>query len=374
MRTKLPDADELLDLAGLIYASALDPSKATDSLRALETCFDMAGSQIFTFDRASGVILESQMCAAVHRTLSDDYLNHWGNVDPRVPMLASLPSGTAAACHYWFDDRFVSGNDYYQDFLIPAGFRWAAGGVFDAGDGATTVVAGLRAPDQPHFDEATIHLLGCLLPHIQRAGVLRQRVQHRAALAAAPPGLVECMPMPSFIVDDRSRVVLANRAFTDDLDGLPLRLVGSWLRFDSAALQDEWSTRLRAVFTKRSATSLNAQVGAGNCYRMHIVPWQALAATADSTERRLALVMMDALPSPRQVPDFEAFCNAAHLTVAEREVLGLIAKGLSAKAIARARGASGNTVRNQIARILDKTSCGSQRELVTRLGGLQSSD
>jgi DNA-binding CsgD family transcriptional regulator len=370
MRSKPPDTEELLHLAGLVYASVLDPSKTTDTLGALEDCFDLAGSQIFTFHRETGTILESQMCAAVHRTLSDDYLNHWGNVDPRVPMLASLSSCTAAACHHWFDDRFVSGNAYYQDFLIPAGFRWAAGGVFDAGDGATTVVAGLRATDQPHFDEPTIRLLGCLLPHMQRAGVLRQRVQHHAASAAAPPGLVGSMPMPSFIVDDRSRVVLANQAFHDGLSRLPLRLVGSWLRFELEALQHEWSVRLRNVFANRSAASLDAQLKDGGVCRMHIVPWQALAAAADGTEQRLALVMMDPLPGAHRAPDFERFCAAARLTAAERQVLGLIVQGQSAKAIARTRGASGHTVRNQIARILEKTGCRSQRELVTRLSGL----
>lgn len=374
MRSRPPATDELLHLAGLVYASALDPSKTADSLQALEHCFDLAGSQVFTFHRETGAILESQMCAAVHRTLSDDYLNHWGNVDPRVPMLAALPSGTAAACHYWFDDRFVSRNAYYQDFLIPAGFRWAAGGVFDAGDGATTVVAGLRAPDQPHFDEPTIHLLGCMLPHIQRAGVLRQRLQHRAASTAAPPGLVESMPMPSFIVDDRGRLVLANQAFHDGLSGLPVRLVGTWLRFATEDSQQEWSNRLREVLARRSATSLDARSANGSRHRMHIVPWQTLAAAVDGTEQRLALVMIDEPADGHRAPNFEQFCTAAHLTGAEREVLRLIAQGQSAKEIARARDASGHTVRNQIARILEKTDSRSQRELVTRMSGLRPHD
>lgn len=42
---------------GLIYASALEPSKTTEGLYAMEACFDMAGSQIFTFHRETGAIL-----------------------------------------------------------------------------------------------------------------------------------------------------------------------------------------------------------------------------------------------------------------------------------------------------------------------------
>ena len=84
MRKAPPSVDELLDLVGLVYASALDPAKITNSLQALKTCMDLAGSQKFTFHRESGTILDQQMCAAIHSTVRNDSLNHWGNVDPRA--------------------------------------------------------------------------------------------------------------------------------------------------------------------------------------------------------------------------------------------------------------------------------------------------
>jgi len=90
MRNKPPEIGELLNLTALIYVSVLDPSKITDSMGAMEACSGMPGPQLFTFHRDTSAILESQMCAAVHRSLSDDYLNHWGNVDPRVRTLAPI--------------------------------------------------------------------------------------------------------------------------------------------------------------------------------------------------------------------------------------------------------------------------------------------
>lgn len=371
MRSKPPDMDQLLNLTGLIYASAIEPGKTTDSLAALEEVLDMAGSQVYTFHRASGTILDSQMCAAVHRTLSDDYLNHWGYVDPRLPRLAGLPFGSAAACHDWFDERYVGGNAYYQEFLIPAGFRWATAGVFDAGDGNTTVVAGLRTPDQQPFEQDDVRLLSRLLPHFQRAGILRQRLQLSAASAAAAPDLVQHMPMPSFLIDDRGRVVLANDAFHRSLTRLPVRLAGSWLRFEQSRLQQEWHARLRVVFEYRCASTFEAHFANHQICRTHIVPWRAIAQRTDGAEQRLALVMMDEPPSSDGPSGFEECSTGARLTDAEREVLRLILQGHSAKSIARMRDVSRHTVRNQIARILEKTNNRSQRELVARLNGLK---
>jgi DNA-binding CsgD family transcriptional regulator len=58
--------------------------------------------------------------------------------------------------------------------------------------------------------------------------------------------------------------------------------------------------------------------------------------------------------------------SAAEFTAAEREVLALIARGMSNAGVARARGTAQRTVANQIAALLRKTGCGSRRELVAR--------
>ncbi len=74
-------------------ASAPDPAKTTDCRQVLETCMNLADSQIFAFHRQSGAILDSQMCAATHKTLNDDCLNqqHAGRHPARGKMCKSAP-------------------------------------------------------------------------------------------------------------------------------------------------------------------------------------------------------------------------------------------------------------------------------------------
>lgn len=57
------------------------------------------------------------------------------------------------------------------------------------------------------------------------------------------------------------------------------------------------------------------------------------------------------------------------LTVAEREVLGLVQAGLSNREIGARRGTSDRTIANQVASLLRKTGLHSRRALVARLGG-----
>jgi DNA-binding CsgD family transcriptional regulator len=67
-------------------------------------------------------------------------------------------------------------------------------------------------------------------------------------------------------------------------------------------------------------------------------------------------------PKPESLP------SRVRLTPAELEVAAGLLQGLSAKAIAKQRGASVNTVRSQIVAILDKTGHKSQRELIASFG------
>jgi DNA-binding CsgD family transcriptional regulator len=65
--------------------------------------------------------------------------------------------------------------------------------------------------------------------------------------------------------------------------------------------------------------------------------------------------------------------DLSSLTSAEREVMGLVADGLSNVDIAKRRGTSVRTVANQLAAMFKKLGVGSRSELVARYrGGGQS--
>jgi hypothetical protein len=46
-----------------------------------------------------------------------DYAAHFHTIDPNVPLLTKVPLGQWLCTHHYYDDKFVSRNEFYQDFL-----------------------------------------------------------------------------------------------------------------------------------------------------------------------------------------------------------------------------------------------------------------
>lgn len=97
---------------------------------------------------------------------------------------------------------------------------------------------------------------------------------------------------------------------------------------------------------------------------------QGLAASAGATiNDTVNLIVQDASRNVRgnvggNVRRHEAGRSGARLTAREREVLGLVAAGISNKGIARALQVSPNTVKFHIAAILEKLDASSRAEAV----------
>jgi DNA-binding CsgD family transcriptional regulator len=363
-----PDTDQLLDLVGNLYASALDPSAATEALNALCRSLGGAATQIYTYDKGSGTVLASQTNDVINEDRNDQYIRHWGALDPRPVALASLPSGGIIRCHESFDEKYVARSSFYQDFFIPNGFRWAIGGMFDSGDGTSTVVAGLRDPDAPPFEPWTEKLLAQLLPHYRRAADLHRKMLQVRTNTLDVASVIEALPAACLVVDMQGRVLFVNDAASSALAAVSSRLAGPFLRFTDMDLQAQWLAALRQVVALHVGTTIRMppRDDQSRMWSMHLAAWHGLARKTDGLERHLVIVTFE--PSERNSEmALRRLADKAGLTAAEREVLALLLDGGSTKLIARRRGSTVNTVRSQIAAILDKTGCHSQLELVAKL-------
>jgi DNA-binding CsgD family transcriptional regulator len=356
----------LLDAVGDIYASALDPDRMSDALLALTKGLASRATQMYTYDRATGVIVESSIDEALSAQGNREYVEQWALSDPAPVELAKLESGSVLRCHELFDERYVSRSAFYQDFFIPYGFRWRLGGIVHGSDGTSTVVASLRSTEQPAFDGGSARLLSMVLPHVRRASALRAKFQARAAAQSGLAAIVAHLPSPCALVDLRGRLALANPAAHAAFFELQLQLAGVHLRFVHAATQAKWLGILDLASRSLSSRSLSVRDEGGQRWNITAIAWRTLVPSCDPTEATLLLVTFE---RERRVPlsQVGTLTLGAHLSVAERETLELLTSGCSAKQIAQQRGVALNTVRNQIRSILEKTGSHSQRQLLTLL-------
>lgn len=362
----LSQIDALLEIVGDLYAGALQPEQSMTALQGMNRWLRGTSAQVISFNRDTGEVLDSQTDQSIPERLNDEYVAHWSKIDPRPKALAGLPSGQVVRCHELFDDGYVARDPYYQDFFIPAGFRWAVGGALHGDDGVSTIVANLRAPDLPHYSAQDALFVKRLLPHVRRAAAMRASFAARPSPATMIETLVGTMPQPCAVIDARAVVRTQSSSARELLPVLGISLSRGKFAFDAAAQQEQWSAVLARVRRTGLAASFAAGARDGSTWKLHVLPWRSFGLARDALDDALQLVNFERVSVPPQASAQELAARFG-LTPAETAVLVLLAKGLRAKEIARERGASPYTVRDQIASMLAKTGCGSQVELLSKL-------
>jgi DNA-binding CsgD family transcriptional regulator len=369
VETRPSSNDELLDLVGSIYASALEPVDMTQALRAVSTTVQGTFAQMLTVHRKSGRVLTSLISDGSPALVKAhwEYLSEWAAFDPRAAWLASLSSGAVARCHDHFDDAFVGASSFYQDHLIARGFRWALVGVLEVGAETSTAVMGVRSVHAPPFEAWAADSLRQLLPHVRQACLIRARLDQHTAAGASAVEMMRALPVPCLFTDQAGRCIERNRAFDEALEALPMRLALGRVRFADTDMQSAWEAALSDTHATAVEHTFTAGPPGGRQWQVHLIPlhWRLLG--GDSLDNKMILAVLQAKAAQAQ-PAVDSLTSAARLTQAELEVATGLLHGLSAKVIARERGASVNTVRSQIMAILDKTGFKSQRELIAAVG------
>jgi DNA-binding CsgD family transcriptional regulator/PAS domain-containing protein len=359
----------LLDLVGSIYASATEPDALPQTLSALSKTVQGEFAQILTLERGSGRVLHSCIsdAGATFEKAHDRYVSQWAALDPRAAWLASLPPGSVARCHETFDDAFIGTSSFYQEYLIPLGFRWALAGVLDSGPDTLTAIVNVRKIDSPPFEDWAAAALQQLLPHFQKAHLIRVKLEQQAAAGASAVEMIRALPVPCLFTDHAGRCVERNRAFEEIMEAFSVQLVIGRVRFPDSDLQNTWETALSDTHATALGHTFAATAPNGKQWGVHLIPSQPLPGNGEAVDAKMILVVFEPKAAYGQA-SVESVALGAKLTRAELEVATSLLQGFSAKVIAKQRGASVNTVRSQITSILEKTGYKSQRELIAAVG------
>ncbi|HXE47114.1 MAG TPA: helix-turn-helix transcriptional regulator [Ramlibacter sp.] len=371
MRTsnRRPITEECLNLVGQIYACAAEPEKTPDTLHLFAESVGGTSAQTFSWQRSSGKVVHSQFSEtdAVFEEASRHYISYWGARDPRAAVLPSLPPGEVLRCHESFDEKFVADSGFYQDYFVPLGLRWSIAGMFDSGADTSTVIAALRPADMPPFDESAAAAVRQLLPHFQKASLIRARLEQSAPASKSAVEMLKLLPIPCLFTDRAGRCIERNEAFSQLVEQLEVRLVVGRVRFSDPNLQTTWETALSQSHVTALGQTILIPAPNGRHWKVHLVPLHSVVHGGDAFDKKMIMAVFDENAAEVQ-PTAQSLASGAGLTRAELEVLAGLLQGLPAKTIATSRGASVNTVRSQIMTILDKTGHKSQRELIASFG------
>lgn len=227
------------------------------------------------------------------------------------------------------------------------------------------------------FGDGELGWLELLMPHFRGALELADTLNSQLPTTAIAAQLVKLLPTPCLLTDDAGRCIERNDAFGKIVEALSGTLPNGRVVFGDPFLQGSWQQALLEGHATATPQSLLANAPGGGQWKVHIVPFACVNNHGDGTPRPLIFALFEkfvgAATQTKTVP------SSRPLTKAELEVLASLLLGQTAKVIARARGASVNTVRSQITSILGKTGHHTQKELIasfstSAFGSMMASD
>jgi len=280
------------------------------------------------------------------------------------------------------EDAFLR-SEYYVDFARRYERRHMIGGM--VGISEPTPVSLFRADDGEPFGPNEMRRLQMLLPHVQRALELRERLGRQEQVTWMTRATLDSLPVGVAIVDAGLKL-----HFLNDAGRQCLGQTGSGLRSMRSGPYSGSGVYLAAT-SRQEATGLRRLVasatsgGPGGAMRVSGIDRAAWAILVSPAPRALAndqggndrggLAESLAIVVIRQLgraaaPSAGMLCDVYGFSRAEAEVAAALSGGASAEDVAQFRNVSLTTVRSQIRSILGKSECENLRDLESSMASL----
>jgi DNA-binding CsgD family transcriptional regulator/PAS domain-containing protein len=305
------------------------------------------------------------------------YMQHWVAQDPWLVGAAAkgiaLPAGSVSFGREVIDPAALHRSAFYNEFGKTYGLDDVISlTVCDEHDAvAPTTRLSFFKTGGADFDRTERELLQTLWPHLQRAvqshWLLRKAREHDRIAEQT----LDAVPHPAWVLRADATIEHANpsasalmrEAVWVGTQGGRLARIGS---LDSGALVAALARG--AAGTPPVLATGCASGGRWRRAKVHISPVRGQPAYATAWPHASALLMLD-LPPPEQLTQswLHAFARHHRLTIAETQVLTLLARGHDVPAIAETLGVAYSTARTHMATLLAKTGCARQADLTRKI-------
>jgi DNA-binding CsgD family transcriptional regulator/PAS domain-containing protein len=366
-----PNLDELLDLAGEIYDTALSADAWDPLLDRLTACFEGTAAVFFVRDRR-GATPEFGHLWGLPQAALDDFQRHFAPLDPGLDTLLAHPSGSVLTEDDTPRDVHQS-SEFFNDFRRPWGIeRYIATDVFrDARRFGVLAIQASRR--RAAFGESEKALLATLHPHLRRAVQMRSQLDQTCARERSLEAVVEGLLVGVIVLDDRGEILHANAAARSILrsnDGLR----AAERRLRAAAPADDRA--LQAAVVRAIDTTKRVDLAGGGIFAVQRPsgerPYALLVNPGPGVDSRSAFRIASAIvmigdPDAGLSSSAQLVARLYGLTPAEARLAKAIASGGTQESYSAAQRISISTTRWTLKRVLAKTGARRQADLVRLL-------
>lgn len=308
--------------------------------------------------------------------LADDrqsWARHWHQQDLWVARSAAFGVSQVVTDHDLVTPSEQRKTGFYREWLHALDIFHMVGAVFPGRDGALGVLGVHRPACAGAYADSDRHRLATLLPHLQRALWLSQKLTKNALRGAVADETFQRIDAAVFAVDARCRIIVANTRADALLRVRDSGLAGGHgrLRLADPLLNQRMQQQVQACIrtAQGQADALGSVMAIPRPGRLPLTmmvsplrPAALFSAGNAVRNRPLALVMIrDPEASALALDGLRRLFG---LTRMEAAVAADLAGGLSPGAVAARRGIGAATVRAHLKAILAKTGTHRQAEAV----------
>jgi DNA-binding CsgD family transcriptional regulator/PAS domain-containing protein len=202
----------MLDLVGRVYDAAGDPTRWPAFLDRLASVFKSTGSTFYAYDfaRANGTIAATFGFDAAYLR------SYYAYYAPKnVYMIRGeklLVPGTVCRSEALCPDQEAVRTEFYNDWIAPQRQRYGVNAVLARKGSLVSLLGLVRAPKVPMFADYDLVFLRTLLPHLQRAVQLHQKITRLETENQAASDALNRWPTGVILFDDTGQILLMNRA------------------------------------------------------------------------------------------------------------------------------------------------------------------
>lgn len=363
------DREAVFDRAlALLYESALVPERMSDALSAMTNLLDGDTCHLVGWDRNSGIPLLS-VSTGLPGEVGPDYAAHYAGIDPRRQLALTQAPGQLLNCNEHFDSRFVSRNEFFQDYLLPqVGVHYLLGSGDLVEESDQMIMIGFqRYNGHSAFQSHEAQSLERLLPHLQRSLRLMLHFQKLTDEKGFGETVFEVSHLATLALSPSGRVLWANQR------GLALLHAGTWFHEAHGRLcacNPDRDAGLQAAIRQALAQAKPSNVNLGikgsteHCC-LTLIALGSGHTTHPLPSSRAALLAVITTNSGQRIATVQQLMDFFRLTPAEARLVRALAHGETIDEYAVHEGLKRTTARTQLQAALAKTGTRSQKDLVS---------
>lgn len=353
------------DVIDQLYEAATAPGLMQAALEDLTRWLQCDSYHLIGWDEMRQVptinIVSANLAGA-----AGDYSQYFHRIDPRRPYVERAQEGRIYTCQKVFDKRYVSGSEFYQDFLLQYDARYGMGTCLHKDRFTYLNLALNKTEAQGEFNADQEAMASRISPHLRRA--MKVAIQLDGVFSAVSCGNIalDALDQAVVVLDASQHIRTANRLAIEALSAAELVKDSGGHLCTGNSCSIDVSELLRDVADSGRPESKVAYYRSGEGFAKSLV---TVMKVKGGILGQYFLLSMKLLETQRPLPA-RYLAGLFGLTPAEAALAAFVSGGGAVPRYVEIHGISLPTARTHLRRIMEKCGVQGLQSLVALLASV----